>query len=145
MSIIEGFDGNDVLYGFTERAAQFSSPTVGESMTVQADAEDADINTIVRRFGLTGTMPVGLHVPSYQDYDGVFDFHSAQLALLDAEANFMAMPAHIRGKFDNDPGKFLQFAVDPANVDAMVEMGLAVKKVETVVSSVENAAPPKTE
>ncbi|WNK12459.1 MAG: internal scaffolding protein [Microvirus sp.] len=131
-------DGNDKLYDFVKRSAASGFDNSDEpSLTVQADKDDADINTIVARFGLTGRMPEGLRVPSFQDYDGVFDFQTAMHAIIQAEDNFMAMPATVRAKFNNDPGQFLQFAVDPANVDVMVEMGLAIPKpVEPVVDAV---------
>ena len=35
------------------------------SLAVQSDADDCDINVIVRRFGLTGTMPMSGRVPQY--------------------------------------------------------------------------------
>lgn len=121
-------DGNEQLYNLKKRSDEAGLLCLDPTLTVQADKEDADINTIVARFRLTGRMPENLAPPTYQDYDGVFDFQSAQNAILEAEASFMAMPWDVRRRFDNDPQQFLAFAVDPANVDAMVEMGLAVKK-----------------
>ena len=38
----------------------------GPSMTQQSQAEEADINTIVKRFGLTGKMPDNIRVPQTQ-------------------------------------------------------------------------------
>lgn len=96
------------------------------SLAVQSEAEDADINTIVRRFGLTGTMPQGLKPPMYGDFTEVFDYRSALDAVMKAEDAFMAMPAEVRKRFDNDPQKFVEFASDPANLKEMRELGLAV-------------------
>lgn len=121
-------DGNDSIYGFAERSRKFASVPVGESLTVQADAEDADINTIVRRFHLTGSMPQGLRPPTYADFDEVFDFHSAQIAVARATEMFMAMPADVRSRFSNDPQIFLDFAENPDNIDDLRAMGLAVPK-----------------
>ena len=125
-------DGNELIYDFKSRSDASGLVCKEPSLTVQADAEDADINTIVRRFGITGSMPQGVRVPEYVDYDQVFDYHSAQLAILEADANFMAMPAEVRAKFDNDPGKFLLVASDPGNIDFLRELGLAVPKPEVV-------------
>ncbi|WNK12995.1 MAG: internal scaffolding protein [Microvirus sp.] len=121
-------DGHGKNYDFVERSSAACVTDFGPSLAVQADAEDADINTIVRRFGLTGTMPQNLRVPSFDDYDGVFDFMTAQIALNDARDSFMSMPAKVRAQFDNDPQEFLSFAMDPANVDEMVRLGLAIAK-----------------
>lgn len=92
--------------------------------TKQADAEEADINTIVRKFGITGKLPEGVRAPTYADFDDVFDFHTAQNAIIAAKDSFMRMPAAIRARFDNDPGAFVDFCSDPENVDELGKMGL---------------------
>jgi len=122
-------------FGYDEKEAssEVALSCQDESLTVQSDMEDADINTIVRRFGLTGEMPGNVRLPSYEDYDEVFDFRTAQQALIDARDSFMSLPAHVRSRFENDPQAFLEFIVDPANVDEAVALGLAVKKTDTPV------------
>lgn len=42
--------------------------TVDPTLTDQAGAIDTDINVIVRRFGLTGTMPGRREQPMYEDF-----------------------------------------------------------------------------
>ena len=106
------------------------------SLTVQADLEDSDINTIVRRFGLTGEMPSDVRVPTYQDFEDVFDFQSAQNVILEAGAEFLRMPAHVRARFQNDPQAFLEFASDARNLREMVSLGLAVARPEELVEPV---------
>lgn len=96
------------------------------SKTVQADAEDADINVIVRRFGLTGQMPQNVRAPQYGDFDGITDYHSAMNAISAANSAFNQMPADVRARFQNDPALFVDFCSDPANLSALREMGLAV-------------------
>lgn len=96
------------------------------SRTRQSDAEAADINKIVRDFGVTGQLPQGVRVPTYGDFDGVSDYREALEAIRSAEASFMAMPANVRDRFDNDPGAFVAFCSDPANLDEMRKLGLAV-------------------
>ncbi|WNK14658.1 MAG: internal scaffolding protein [Microvirus sp.] len=118
-------DGYSFRYDFVQRSLDAGIVNDDPSLTVQADAEDADINTIVRRFNLTGTMPQSLRLPQYADYEDVFDFHSAQLVLKEAEAEFMRVPAHIRAMFDNNAGKFLEFCSLEQNLPKMRELGLA--------------------
>ncbi|WNK14769.1 MAG: internal scaffolding protein [Microvirus sp.] len=127
-------DGNEKLYDLKARSDAAGLLCTDPSKTVQSDAEDADINTIVRRFGLTGTMPQGLKVPEYGDYDLVSDFHSALIAVEEARVNFMAMPANVRAEFGNDPGSFLHFASDPANIDALRDLGLAKPKPVDIIT-----------
>lgn len=102
----------------------------GPTKTHQSMAEDADINTIMRRFGQTGRLPDDLRTPTYADYDQVLDYHSAMNAVADANSQFMKLPPAIRARFDNDPGKFLDYASDPENIDGLRDMGLAKAKEE---------------
>jgi len=97
-----------------------------EGAAQQSFKDECDINTIVRRFGLTGTMPQGIVPPTYATFEGIFDFHSAMNAIAEARESFDAMPADVRAKFLNDPQKFVEFCSDPKNLDEMRDMGLAI-------------------
>lgn len=92
--------------------------------TQQHQAEEADINTIVRKFGITGQLPQNVRAPTYLDFEDVIDFHSAQNAIIAAKESFMKMPANIRASFDNDPGAFVDFCSNPENRDELKKMGL---------------------
>lgn len=100
------------------------------SKTIQSMAEEADINTIVKRFGLTGQLPEGLQPPVYADFDEVMDYKTAQDAIARANSTFMLMPAGLRARFDNNPQVFLEYCSDPDNMDSLREMGLALPKKE---------------
>lgn len=101
------------------------------SLTVQADAKEADINFIVKRFGVTGELPSNLEYVTNVDLVGISnDYQSHMEVLIQAQKQFMAMPAEVRGRFQNDPARFMDFVSDPANIDAMRDMGLAVPKKE---------------
>lgn len=79
------------------------------SKTKQSFAEEADINTIVRRFNLTGQLPENVRAPTYGDYEGIFDFQSAMNAVREAEESFAAMPANVRARFNNNPAAFVDY------------------------------------
>lgn len=96
----------------------------GEGMTQQSFAEECDINTIVRRFGLTGELPSGVRMPSYGDFDSVVDFQTAMNALVQAKEAFMEMPADVRARFGNDPGAFVDFCSDKKNLEEARRLGL---------------------
>lgn len=100
------------------------------SRTKQSFAEDADINTIVKRFNLTGQLPDDARAPVYQDFEGVFDFQSAMNAVINAEQAFMAFPAEVRREFDNDPQKMLEFVANKENRARAIELGLVPKPAE---------------
>lgn len=111
------------------------------SLTVQEHAEDADINVIVKRFGITGVMPQNHRVPEYGDYTGVNDYRSAIEAVRAADEHFMAMPAEVRARFENDPQRFMDFCAVPDNLNEMRKLGLAVpeKVADTTLRDVVDA------
>lgn len=94
------------------------------SRTQQHFAEEVDINTIVKRFGLTGELPT--HVPHILqgDFTNVIDFQSAMDMIVSAREAFMEQPADIRARFDNDPQKFLDFVSSKDNLDEAIKLGL---------------------
>lgn len=96
------------------------------SRTIQSQKDEADINVIVKNFGITGKMPENVRVPRFGDFEMVGDYRDAIHAVREAEASFMAMPANVRSEFENDPQLFLEFCGDPANLPRMRELGLAV-------------------
>lgn len=101
------------------------------TLAVQSTKDEADINIIVRRFGVTGMLPQGVRVPQFSDFgDYVFDYRTAVEAIAMAEDSFMSMTAEVRSRFDNDPQKFLEFCGKPENLEEMRKLGLAVPKVE---------------
>lgn len=111
---------------------KFGLKCLDESRTVQSDAKEADINFIVKRFGITGELPQQLpYVTNLDLVDAPQDYMGAMAVLQKAQEQFMAMPADVRAEFKNDPGLFMDFVSDPGNLDRMRELGLAVpKKVE---------------
>lgn len=95
------------------------------SLAVQSQAEEADINTIVRNFGITGKLPENVRAPSYGDFrEGITDFRSALDAVKAAEQSFMAMPSELRARLDNDPQQFLDWCGNPDNLSEMKKYGL---------------------
>lgn len=100
------------------------------SRTVQAHKDEADINNIVKAFGITGKLPQGLRVPTYGDFEGVDDYRSAVELVKEAEANFLKVPAELRAKLGHDPGNFAEWCADPGNLEEMRKLGLAVPKTE---------------
>jgi len=97
-----------------------------KSLAIQSAKDETDINTIVKRFGLTGQVPQGFRVPTYQDFlDAPDDYRGALEAVRSAEAAFLRVPAAIRARFDNDPHHFVAFCSDPANLPELRKMGLA--------------------
>lgn len=107
-------------------ATGLSCPEPGKA--VQSQRDESDINTIVRRFGIDGKMPVNVRMPEYGDFSGIGSYHEAQNALKMAETSFMALPAKIRNRFNNDPAELIEFCNNPANLDEARTFGLVPEK-----------------
>jgi phage internal scaffolding protein len=109
------------------------------SLAQQHMKDECDINVLVERFGVTGQLPTTPLEPSYGDFSGVTDYHTALNAIRASEEAFMALPAKIRAKFDHDPNALLQFLQNESNRDEAIQIGLIDGKpvVEPIVSAVE--------
>lgn len=92
--------------------------------TDSVNAEKMDVNYIVRQAQKNGFMPEPQHPQTFMDVSAIDDFQTAQNQVIAAEEAFMTIPATIRAEFENNPGKFLEFALNPENEEAMRDMGL---------------------
>lgn len=97
------------------------------TLAQQQFAEESDINFIANRYGLTGEMPIAYDAWNHGDFEGIFDFQSAQDAVIRARDNFMSLPAKMRARFDNDPQKLLSFLADNDNREEAIFLGLVSK------------------
>ena len=95
-----------------------------ESLAIQSAEEESNINTIVRRFGLTGELPSDLRMPLSGDFVGIGDFHSAMNTVRAAQEEFLRVPADVCARFANDPAQFMAFLENPDNRDEARKMGL---------------------
>lgn len=100
--------------------------TVGESLTQQHFAKEADIKTIIKKHDRTGIINhVARGVAHYGDYSEVNEYREALDMVNSANASFQELPAEVRKYFSNDAGEFFEFATDPKNAEKMVQLGLA--------------------
>lgn len=111
-----------------------------EDMAKQEFKDETDINTLVRRYHLTGELPEGVRKPEYGDFTSVASYHEAANMIAQANEAFMAMPAEIRARFGNDPGAFVEFCEKPENLEEARRMGL-VPEVELRAREEAEAAP----
>lgn len=95
------------------------------SLAIQSQKDEADINVILRNFGVTGTVRVPPVLPTYGDFEGVDDYRTAIEAVRAAEAAFLTIPATLRERFHNDPQAFLEFCSKSENLPELRELGLA--------------------
>lgn len=96
------------------------------SLTKQSDKAQTDIHAIINRYNKTGLIDhVAKGVAMYGDYTNVNEYQEALNRTIKAQQSFEGLPSKIRDRFDNDPGKFFEFATDPKNKDELIKLGLA--------------------
>lgn len=139
-------------YNYDRKAASDASgiPPGGPSLTVQSQADDADLNVLMKRFGVTGKIPEGVRIPTYGDYIDVGDFRSSLDAIRDAQDNFDLLPVDVKIKFEQNPNLFLSFcdAAIAGNMDNrkyLSDVGLAKPLAVAVESSSSVVATAKPE
>jgi phage internal scaffolding protein len=109
----------------TMEASDASGLVCPEPTLAQQHARDeTDINTIVRRFGITGELPSNVRVPQYGDFTHTTDYHTAMNAVIAANEAFMQLPADVRTRFNNDPGLLVDFVSDDNNRAEAEKLGL---------------------
>lgn len=80
-----------------------------KSLTQQHSKEEADINVIVERFGVTGKLPQASLPPSIDEFTDAFDFQESMNLVVAARNSFMELPANIRDAFNHDPQRFVAY------------------------------------
>lgn len=115
-------------YNTNEASDESGLDTGTEGGAQQNFKDECDINTILARFKIGYEMPAGIRVPQYGDFTGINDFHTAANAIAKAREAFDQLPAPVRSKFENDPGKFVDFATNEENREELKKMGLLSKE-----------------
>jgi len=122
------FVRNPYNYDMMEVSDETGLKCADVTLAVQDQRDEVDINTIVRRFGLTGQLPEDVRAPTFGDFVGVSDYHTAMNAVAQANEAFELMPADIRYRFNNDPGEFVAFCSNDANRAEAEKLGLVLPK-----------------
>lgn len=104
------------------------------SMTQQQFKEECDVNSIMDKYRITGTVPTRLNA-QYGDFSEVSDYLSAQNTILSAQEQFDSLPSNIRKEFDNSPAKMLEFIHNPNNRERAIEIGLIDNSSNVINSS----------
>lgn len=96
--------------------------------------DDCDINKIIERYDKVGVPLPRQNAQEWMnacgDFTSGFDYREACESVLAARESFMELDAKVRNRFDNDPGKMLDFLADGRNRQEAVALGLVVPSVE---------------
>lgn len=102
-------------------------------MTEQAHKNAVNINQIVAKYKKTGFLNRRSGTPKFGDFTNIGEFQDLRQRMINAENDFMSLPAYIRKRFNNDPGELIEFLNNPENRSECVEMGLIKEEVSEVL------------
>lgn len=104
--LVEGFK---TPYNFDTNAESDRTGTACKdpSLAQQHQEEEANINTIVHRFGITGKLPLIDMPPLLDEFSEVYDFQSAMNTMAAARHSFSQLAPEVRDAFNNNPHHFV--------------------------------------
>lgn len=137
-------------YDMNDAGDESALMCVDPTLAQQQFRDECDINVIVDRFGLNGELPSGVRMPTYGDFFGVDDFHTAANAIAMANESFDAMPAKVRARFNNDPAEFVDFCSKAENRQQAIDLGLVLPQAAALAEGAPDplakpVLPPKAE
>lgn len=115
--------------------------TFTDGKTKQAFKDETDINQIMKRAQVTGTIShINKYEARYGDFAG-FDFLQNQIMTAQAQTIFDDLPPELRNEFHNSPGEFFEYVNDPKNKDDLPDKlpGLALPGRQNFATSPDNA------
>lgn len=102
----------------------FQTEVGNDGMTKSEFADECDLNVLMERYRKAGVVPVPMPGGFYLDTD-LPDLPAAMQMMIEAEHSFNSLPSDVRKEFDNDPVRFVEFAIDKKNIDQLRAWGLA--------------------
>lgn len=101
----------------------------------QSFKDECDINKILKRHREGAMLThVNANPGVFADVTGFRDYRDVLERVERASVYFAGLSAEVRGRFENEPGNFLDFVADPSNLEELQAMGLG--------PAVEEAEPP---
>lgn len=113
--------------------------------TQQQFKDECEISEILKAHNLgsfVGASGLDGRAPLYVDVSDIPDFHESQNHVARATEYFESLPSGVRSKFDNNLQVFLTALNNPANRQALEELGVLVKAAsEPEAVSEQNSSP----
>lgn len=94
----------------------------------------SDVNHVVKRY-LRGEQIYGRGPGTYGDFTNIPDYGDALLKIQKVQDDFLALPSDIRGYFDNDPEKLINFISDDKNLEKAYALGILEKPKDAPASA----------
>ena len=94
-----------------------------DCLVQQSDKHLTDVNKLLEPAMRKGALRHSVKFAGQYDDIPFRDYQDAQMQIAKAKNMYEELPANIRQEFDT-PGKFLEFAQNPKNVDRLMKMGI---------------------
>ncbi|QXP08071.1 MAG: internal scaffolding protein [Arizlama microvirus] len=88
---------------------------------------EVNINTIMEKARKTGKLPIATGKAYFGDFTGMADYQFMQTQIAMAFQGFAQLSSKIRTRFDNDPGKLIEFLNNEENKDEAIRLGIMAK------------------
>lgn len=99
------------------------------SRTKQGPAAECEINKIMAKYHKTGLIThVNTRTGVFMDCSNIGSYQECVERIQNANDAFYTLPATMRERFDNNPGKLIEFLQDSKNVDEAVKLGIVQKR-----------------
>jgi hypothetical protein len=116
--------GKIVITDENGKVLKVGTHTGTENKVEQAYGEQLDINNLLEPAIRKGLLRHGVTFEGEYDDIPVGSFQEAQNIVARGKSMFEALPSAIRTKFENDPGKFINFVQDPQNRPWLEQNGI---------------------
>jgi len=113
--------------------------------TKQSFKDQVNINIIYEKAKRGGLVPQSGRTPMYMDVSEVGDYQQSIHVVMQAEKAFMQLPAKVRERMANDPGRLVDYLADPDNEAEAIKYGLINKPVVQEASSAEEGEGEETQ
>jgi len=106
---------------------KFATIHTGETMTRESFRDECNINSIMAKAQRGINVPINSKSPLFQDVSDIGTFQSMHLRMQEIKDEFLHnVPAEIRLRHGNDPGRFADWLQKPENKDEAIRLGLIV-------------------
>lgn len=99
-----------------------------DSLVQQNQADECDINNIVKRFERGGTVPGNPSQPQFLDLSAPMTYQEMLNHTLEVQKAFERLPPMVRERFRNDPLEMVNFVMDEENRLEAEKIGLIPKE-----------------
>lgn len=117
-----------------------------KSMTQQNLGNETNINRIMEKYERTKLVThLNERQGQYGDFSEVYTYQEALNKIEEAKAMFFDLSSSVRKAFQNDPNVFAEEAADPANIQKLIDLGLATERPRETDSKTSDTPDPSKE